>query len=60
MLTYKQIKKCQKTLAYLELYDDLIEEDTSNFVTNRKRADIAHNLLVQVAEKALNDKDLQR
>ena len=52
--------QCQKMLAYLAIYDKLIEEDINNFRTNRKKSDVAHNLLIKVAGKALNDKDIGR
>lgn len=58
MLTRKDIVKCQKMIAYLEVYDRLIQEDVYNFVTDRKRSDAAHNLLIKAAHKALNDRDL--
>jgi hypothetical protein len=58
MLTRKDMVKCQKMIAYLEVYDRLIQEDTNNFVTDRKRSDMAHAYLIKAAKKALNDRDL--
>ena len=58
MLTRKDMLKCQKMVAYLEIYDKLIGEDTSNFLKDRQRSDEAHKLLIEMAGKALNDKDI--
>lgn len=59
MLSRKDMVKCQKMLAYIEIYDSLIEKDINNFVTNRKVSDAAHSMLINAAKKALNDKDIE-
>ena len=46
-------------LAYLEIYDKLIGEDTDNFYHSRKRSDEAHQLLIKTAKKAIHDKDIE-
>jgi hypothetical protein len=55
MLTRKDMVRCQKMLAYLEIFDSLIERDINNFITNRKESDAAHDLLIEAAKKALDD-----
>lgn len=56
MLTKKQMLRYQKMRAYLEIYGKLIEEDINNFLKNRKKSDQAHNLLIEIAGKAVDDK----
>jgi len=46
-------------LAYINIYDKLIEEDTSNFLIDRTRSDAAHSLLIKAANEALNDRELR-
>ena len=42
-------------LTYIDLYVDLIDEDISNFISNRKASDKAHKALQALAEIALEE-----
>ena len=60
VVTRKSMLQAQKMRSYLEIYNNLIEVDVSNFVENRKTADEAHALLINISRKALDDKECKR